>query len=215
MINKMKKKKPDLKKPADTHDKRAVTGSGAINKPASDPEPDKSVAGSNQVEPGSGNRSVSIKELINDLTLEEPDNNNQEEKKIDTEVTPVTAREVRKISPKEFMPAWKKLCESLKDEGPRISGMFKSIQPEIHSDNLVTLQLNNAAQLDLFSRHYKHKVLSYFETLFGKGSFSLELTVDSAEPDGIIYSDEQKYQFLVSRYPNMKDIRKAFNLDYE
>jgi len=36
-----------------------------------------------------------------------------------------------------------------------------------------------------------------------------------SETNGIIYSDEQKYSYLVSRYPSLKEMRKVFNLDFD
>jgi hypothetical protein len=57
--------------------------------------------------------------------------------------------------------------------------------------------------------------MNWLESRFNMRGIPVEAIVDQAEADGIIYSDEQKYNFLISKYPAVKDARKAFNLDFE
>ncbi len=160
-------------------------------------------------------RSVSIKDIINGY--EEPVSDEKFDKSNLENFRKNQHRDENtiKFEKKEFLKIWNSICEKSKEEGPRISGMFKSIKPEVHNDSVITLHLDNTALKDLFTQNYKQKVMSILENHFGSGSFNLEIVVDTSENEGIIYSDEQKYQYLSSRYPMIKDIRKAFNLDYE
>ena len=41
----------------------------------------------------------------------------------------------------------------------------------------------------------------------------IETVVDLSQSNDILYTDEQKYNYLVSKYPALKEFRKAFNLD--
>ena len=41
----------------------------------------------------------------------------------------------------------------------------------------------------------------------------IETTVDLSETNDLLYSDDQKYNYLVTKYPALKDMKKAFNLD--
>ncbi|HOK25039.1 MAG TPA: DNA polymerase III subunit gamma/tau [Bacteroidales bacterium] len=161
----------------------------------------------------SNERSLSIKELINGF------HDTQTEEKVPTEIKtdelPVVASSKEKFDPDEFLKLWKKFTETVKNEGPRVSGMFKSLKVEVHKDKLVTIHLNNIAQKELFNRNYKQRLLAFMEEYYGKDFFEIETVVDPVESEDIIYSDEQKYQFLTSKYPAIKDIRKKFNLDFE
>lgn len=161
----------------------------------------------------SNERSLSIKELINGFQA------TQTEQKVPTEIKtdelPADASSKEKFDPDEFLKLWKKFTETVKNEGPRVSGMFKSLKVEVHKDKLVTIHLNNIAQKELFNRNYKLRLLAFMEEYYGKDFFEIETVVDPVESEDIIYSDEQKYQFLTSKYPAIKDIRKKFNLDFE
>jgi DNA polymerase-3 subunit gamma/tau len=119
------------------------------------------------------------------------------------------------FSQEKFMSAWKDFTEEVQSDSPRVASMFKSIIPEFHSDNSIVLHLSNADQKDMFAQNYKQKLTNFLNIRFGIKSVDIEVIVDLSQTDGIIYSDEQKYNHLTSKYPELKDIRKAFNLDFE
>lgn len=91
--------------------------------------------------------------------------------------------------------------------------MFKSIRTEVDNDHIIRLHLDNAAQKDLFVQNYKQKLLKFLSDRFDAGDIDIESVVDASESNEILYSDEQKYNYLVSKYPQLKEIKKAFNLD--
>ena len=116
---------------------------------------------------------------------------------------------------KSFLTAWKDFSDELISDGPRVSSMFKSIKPELQNEGVIILHLSNAAQKDMFVQNYKHKLMNFLETRFGTEKIDIETVVDLSETNEILYSDEQKYNYLSIKYPVIKDIKKAFNLDYE
>ncbi|NMC41823.1 MAG: DNA polymerase III subunit gamma/tau, partial [Bacteroidales bacterium] len=208
------KKKPELKPEKETPEPVAKLTPGSTSKSAEKskqvPLNEKSVTEAVEEE----KRSVSIKDLLSSSSGENlpPENfGGEASDKEQEQKQPVIAR----ITGAEFEKVWKSVCEKFRGEGPRISGMFKSIKHEVHDDNVVTLHLNNIPQRDFFNNNYKLKVISMLEEVFGRASFTMEVVVDNSESDGIIYSDEQKYNFLSSRYPMIKELRKTFNLDFE
>lgn len=157
-------------------------------------------------------RSLSIKDVIS----EEP-------KKYGSDITPdkqllsekPAQSSVERFSAESFGLAFSEFTEEVKDDGPRVASMFKSVKPEVHPDNKITLHMSNVDQSDLFTRNYKQRLLAFLEKRFGDPEITIEAKVDMSENNGIIYSDEQKYNFLVSRYPSLKEIRKTFNLDFD
>lgn len=208
------KKKPELKPgktlPETEYKRNIIPAPKTSEKPKEPAVKEKSASESDEEE----KRSVSIKDLLNNHDADNPES----EHAIITESDTSTGNYnpgIPGFSSTEFGKAWKSVCEKFREEGPRISGMFKSITPEVHSDNVVTLHLNNITQRDLFINNYKLKVVSMLEEIFGKATFTLDIVVDNSDAEGIIYSDEQKYNFLSSRYPIIKELRKTFNLDFE
>jgi len=117
------------------------------------------------------------------------------------------------LSPEAFEMAWKEFKELIKGDGTRIVSMFKTIVPELESDQNVRIHLSNAAQKDTFVLHYKPKLLSFLENRFILTDFDIETTIDQSETGEVLYSDEQKLNYLTNKYPILKEMKKTFNLD--
>ena len=119
------------------------------------------------------------------------------------------------LNPEGFASSWKDFVDDVSSDGTRIASMFKTIKPEYCEENKILLHLSNAAQRDMFDLNYKQRLMSYLSVRFRTMDMIIETIVDLSEENGIIYSDEQKYSFLSSKYPIIKDMKKAFNLDIE
>jgi DNA polymerase-3 subunit gamma/tau len=91
--------------------------------------------------------------------------------------------------------------------------MFKSIRPELENDQTIRIHLSNAAQKDTFILNYKQKLISFLESRFILNEIDIETSVDLSESSEILYSDEQKLNYLTNKYPILKDMKKTFNLD--
>lgn len=114
-----------------------------------------------------------------------------------------------------FSTAWNDFKDSVISDGPRVASMFKSIKPELQNEGTILLHLSNAAQRDMFDQNYKQKLANYIETRFNTKKLDIETVVDLSDANEILYSDEQKYNYLSSKHPIIKDMKKAFNLDIE
>lgn len=153
-------------------------------------------------------RSFSIKDVIS------------EEKKTVTKnpeaegESPINKKEqFEELNQESFGKVWNEFKDSLKTEGTRIISMFKSVTTEIDNDQSIRIRLSNAAQKDLFVNEYKQRLLSYLKKRIRLSEIDIEAVVDLSEGNEILYSDDQKYNYLVSKYPGLKDFKKAFNLD--
>jgi DNA polymerase-3 subunit gamma/tau len=91
--------------------------------------------------------------------------------------------------------------------------MFKTIVPEFENEQTVKIHLSNAAQKDTFVFTYKPKLLSFLENRFILNDFDIETTIDQSETGEVLYSDEQKLNYLTNKYPILKEMKKTFNLD--
>jgi DNA polymerase-3 subunit gamma/tau len=154
-------------------------------------------------------KSFSIKNIISeekkpeqDKIIGSPELNIKKETKSADELNALT-----------FEQAWNEFTDLQKSEGPRIISMFKSVKTEVENENLVRIHLNNAAQKDIFVQNYKQKLISFLNNKFDIQSIDIETVVDLSESSEILYSDEQKYNYLAKKFPGLKDFRKAFNLD--
>jgi DNA polymerase-3 subunit gamma/tau len=113
-----------------------------------------------------------------------------------------------------FMKLWNEFQDDIKGDGPRIVSMFKSLKPEVEDDQLVRIHLSNAAQKDIFLLNYKQKLVAFIESRLTVSSLDIETVVDESESNDLLYSDDQKYNHLSSKYPVLKDVKKTFDLDF-
>ena len=117
------------------------------------------------------------------------------------------------FTPEGFEVAWREFTDQLKGEGTRIISMFKTIRPELENDQTINIHLSNAAQKDIFILTYKQKLINFLENKFNLSDIDIETSVDLSESSEILYSDEQKYNYLFNKYPILKEMKKTFNLD--
>lgn len=156
-------------------------------------------------------RTFSIKEIMSDA--EESSSVKTAYKNGET-VTETPSGGKAELNEENFANAWKGFVDSLRGEGPRIISMFKSLQPEMEDNHTIKIHLSNAAQKDLFVQNYRQKLTSYMENKFQVTDLDIETSVDLSESNEVLYTDEQKYNYLQAKYPILKDFKKAFNLDF-
>ena len=118
-----------------------------------------------------------------------------------------------KFSSETLEAAWNEFVTQLSGEGTRIISMFKSINPEVENDQTIRIHLSNAAQKDTFVLNYKQRLINFLQNKFILPEIDIETTIDFSETNEILYSDEQKFNYLFNKYPILKEMKKNFNLD--
>lgn len=122
-------------------------------------------------------------------------------------------KQKEEFTPVAFDASWNDFLEQIKGEGTRIVSMFKSIKPEVENDTTIKIHLSNAAQKDTFVQNYKQKLIAFLEKRFILSGIDIETTVDLTESSDILYTDDQKFNYLFNKYPILKEMKKSFNLD--
>jgi len=129
------------------------------------------------------------------------------------DVLPSLSATKEEFSPETFGKAWSDFTDSVKNDGTRVFSMFRSFKTEIENDKTILVHLTNAAQKDLFILNYKQRLISFLNCRFGTTEFDVKTSVDLSEKNDFLYSDDQKYAYLASKFPELKDFKKTFNLD--
>ena len=125
----------------------------------------------------------------------------------------VQSKPKEEFNPESFEVAWNEFKVGISGEGTRIVSMFKAIKPEVENDQTIKIHLSNAAQKDTFIQNYKQRLMNFLEKKFSMTGIDVETAVDLSEESEILYSDEQKYNYLFNKYPILKEVKKTFNLD--
>jgi DNA polymerase III subunit gamma/tau len=154
-------------------------------------------------------KSFSIKDVISEDPV-------PLDKSVENEVVKISESVVEsrlEFTPESFEPAWLEFIDNLKGDGTRIVSMFKSIKPELENDQTIKIHLSNTAQKDTFVLNYKQRLIIFLEKKFVLSGIDIETMVDLSEKNDTLYTDEQKYNYLLNKYPILKEMKKTFNLD--
>ena len=153
-------------------------------------------------------KTFSIKDIISEKTqtIEEPQSD-------DVPVAETKSIPKEEFSAVAFESAWKEFTCQLAGEGTRIVSMFKTIKPEIENDQTIRIHLSNTAQKETFVLNYKQRLINFLENKFIISGLDIETIVDLSDNEEIIYSDEQKYNYLLNKYPILKEMKNSFKLD--
>jgi DNA polymerase-3 subunit gamma/tau len=157
-------------------------------------------------------RSVSIKNLISeDKELYTPDNKDI----INSNLNAVESVSDKKFTKDDLLSAWSEFADMIKSDGPRIAGMVNTIKPELDSGNKITMHLNNEALKETFIQSYKPKLINFLSDKLENNGIEIEVVVDLVESNDILYTTEQKFNYMAEKYPVLKDLKKSFNLDFD
>jgi DNA polymerase-3 subunit gamma/tau len=154
-------------------------------------------------------KTFSIKDIISDEKPqdEKPEGNDDHE---DNESNSAS-KEI--FTPEAFESCWPDFVRQLSGEGSRIISMFKTIKPEVETDQTIRIHLSNATQKDTFIQNYKQRLIIFLQNKFILPEIDIETTIDITESDDMLYTDEQKFTYLFGKYPVLKEMKKNFNLD--
>jgi DNA polymerase-3 subunit gamma/tau len=208
------KKKPDLSQGQEKTEELPLPSKSEIIRETAEPENQKIrnhdfTTGKHTPSVEKPAKSFSIKNIISEeKKLIRDEVKNSEESDVADEEIPA-----EELNPLSFEKAWNEYIDQFRSEGARIISMFKSVRTELDKDQVIRIHLSNAAQKDLFVQNYKQKLVTFLNRRFKTREIDIETVVDLTETTEMLYSDEQKYNYLSSKYPELKDFRKAFNLD--
>jgi DNA polymerase-3 subunit gamma/tau len=214
LLQTSEKKKPDSKQVTNQEEEISIQSETAINRheiQITDKKTEKPGIPVGKHDPvlEKPSKTFSIKEIISEDT-------SQGEKSSGTPEVPFSETQnipKSEFSRESFHAAWNDFTDQLKGEGTRIISMFKSITPELENDQTIKIHLSNAAQKDTFIQNYKQKLITFLENKFILSGIDIETIIDLSEKNEILYTDEQKSNFLFTKYPVLKEMKKSFNLD--
>jgi len=211
-----KKKSEPLAIPKDEEELPLPSKSQVVNQSEKAPEKNEILSGN---VPGMHDpkieklaKSISIKDILN---TEQITDKTKQSKKDNSESLLVRDSPVVKseFNPESLEIAWQEFTDQLGGEGTRIISMFKTIKPEMENNQTIKIHLSNATQKDTFVQYYKQRLIAFLERKFYIQDIDFDTIVDLTEKNDMIYSDEQKYNYLFNKYPVLKDMKKTFNLD--
>lgn len=153
-------------------------------------------------------KKISIRNIISETR--QPENTMNEPSAVAAPKSPD-----REFTAAELIEAWNTFAREIKEESPRISVTLTAVTPEMLPDMTIVLRLDNTALKEAFDHNYKAKLEHYLRENLQNSMLKLKTIVEATERGEILYSPEQKFNYLASKNPALKDLKKTFNLDFE
>jgi DNA polymerase III subunit gamma/tau len=119
------------------------------------------------------------------------------------------------FSKEELVKAWTEFAGKISQESPRIYNSLLTITPEADADRSIKLRLDNLSLKETFDHNFKARLEHHLKVVLSNTSVSIDTVVEATERSDILYTDEQKLNFITSKSPAVKELRKTFNLDFE
>jgi len=68
-------------------------------------------------------------------------------------------------------------------------------------------------QKETFVLNYKQRLITFLENRFILSDTDIESIVDLSDNNEILYTDDQKFNYLFNKYPILKEMKNTFKLD--
>ena len=150
-----------------------------------------------------------------DALREEP----RHQEKAGTEETgnyqPARSDVITPLSKHELLEAWKFFIGRV--DAPQLKSALSAREPVLTDQCHIEYELDTDLQFARLTNELKPELLEYLRQKFGNQSIEIvfNVTVDNGEPPKIPYTEAERWDSLVDKYPALATLKSKFGLDFE
>jgi hypothetical protein len=125
------------------------------------------------------------------------------------------AKKDHPFSQEELVRVWKKFVEKI--DAPQLKSALSIKEPGLKDLWIVEYELDNELQLQRLTLDLKPKLLGYLRQHLKNELIDISFTVSAHTETGssIPYTESEKWQMLVEKYPALASLKSKFGLDFE
>ena len=122
---------------------------------------------------------------------------------------------VLSFSRDELLEAWKSFVATI--DAPQLKSALNAREPYLTGPGQIEFELDTELQFNRLTLDLKPKLLGYLRRRFENESIEILFTVSDGKgiQSGIPYTEEERWNLLVSRYPALATLKSKFGLDFE
>jgi DNA polymerase-3 subunit gamma/tau len=109
---------------------------------------------------------------------------------------------------------WLEFAEQLQVDQPRLYSTFTTQEPELSDDNKIILTLNNPLQ-EKAIRSIQTELLQFLRKRSGQPGLDMQTAVPEEQSGKKLYTQEEKFQHLIRKNPDLDLFRQSLNLELE
>jgi len=110
---------------------------------------------------------------------------------------------------------WKRFVDKI--DSPQLKSALSTKEPQLKDEWRVEYELDNELQLQRLTDDLKPKLRGYLRRELNNELIDIVLTI-SAHPDegpSVPYTESEKWQALVEKYPALASLKSKFGLDFD
>ncbi|MDX9928557.1 MAG: DNA polymerase III subunit gamma/tau [Bacteroidales bacterium] len=125
-------------------------------------------------------------------------------------------KSLKEFNDKNLRIEWLEYASHIKAESPRISGQLTEGAGKLSASDKITVSLSNTALKEEFDRKYRSGLEDFLLSRLNCQSLTIESRIEEPDrKDASYYTDEQKFAYLTSKNPALRELRRNLNLDFE
>jgi hypothetical protein len=126
-----------------------------------------------------------------------------------------SASETKPLTQEKLTEVWKLFVEKI--EAPQLKSALSSREPKLTDQKRIEYFLDNELQLQRLTLDLKPKLLGHLRNEFGIESIEINFYISSGtdEKPSVPYTESEKWQALVEKYPALATLKTKFGLDFE
>jgi DNA polymerase-3 subunit gamma/tau len=126
----------------------------------------------------------------------------------------------RSLEPAEFtlhdlQTEWMAFASSIEQAKPRMAITLKNRKLNLSEKYTISVTFDNSDQLADFNREVKQNMIDFLRQQLHNYSIQVQANVLETVHEKMIYTPEEKYEYLKTKNPRLEDLKKTFNLDFE
>jgi DNA polymerase-3 subunit gamma/tau len=161
---------------------------------------------------------ISIKNALMNAERGIHTNDHVPEKKqeADNSTTPVSDA-VKPLSEEFLTLCWNSYAGQIREDKPRMAVTLKKVQPQIMTDYVIAVTLNNRSQLEDFNNSTKADLENFLQREMQNNRITIEANLlDSPDaPQAKLYTNEEKFRYLSQKNPVLATFRQKLNLELD
>ncbi len=158
---------------------------------------------------------ISIKDALNG------DTNGEAEKKSSAEEGAATVREPDEDKPftiDKLTQKWLDYAEKMSHEKPRFAAALRLHMPDLTGDQTIRIVLENKNLKEDFEQNLKTDLMDYLKKELDNYGIRLEIDVEKNTGEASArkpYTPEERFIYLAKKNPELQNLKRRFNLDFE
>ncbi len=116
----------------------------------------------------------------------------------------------------ELKTAWLRYAEAIKDTMPRLYQVLQNHIPVKVTETSLQLQLDSESQKKDLMEKNNSELMKFLMKELNNYSFEIKFKVaESVKSEDLIYTETDKFKYLLEQNQELDTLKKKFNLDFE